>query len=527
MSKQLQKDISVSGQIDEAMVRQLAGQGIKTIINNRPDAEEGGQPGNTALQSVAESLGVKWVYLPLIAGQKPDPVLAQNYRKAIDEMPKPVHVFCRTGRRSEMIHQAAQNLTLQRPTPKSFDVVIVGAGTAGISVATSLLKRDAGLDIVLIDPSSTHDYQAAWTLVGAGEYAQNATRKPMAELIPKGVKWIAKAVTGFLPGENKVALEDGSTVGYDQLVVCPGLKLNWAAIEGLPEALGKNGVTSNYRYDLAPYTWELVQKIRGGRALFTQPAMPIKCAGAPQKAMYLSCSNWEEKGVLNNIDVEMYNAGGVVFGVPTFVPPLMEYIKRYNAKLNFMHNLVKVDGPSKTATFEVTAADGSKTVVERKFDMIHVVPPQVPPDFVANSPLANSAGWVDVDQHTMQHVKFANVFSLGDAGSMPNAKTTAAIRKQAPIVANNIVRMRKGMKPLAEYDGYGACPLTVEKGKVVLAEFSYGGKLAPTFPLNPAVPRRLNWMLKKHVFPALYWFGALKGHEWLTKCVTQADKAKA
>ena len=403
----------------------------------------------------------------------------------------------------------------------------VSAGTAGLSVAASLLKREAGLDIALIDPSPTYDYQAAWTLVGAGEYSQSATRKSMAELIPKGVKWIAKAVTGFLPNENMIALDDGSMVGYGQLVVCPGLKLNWEAIEGLPQALGKNGVTSNYRYDLAPYTWELVQKMRGGRALFTQPAMPIKCAGAPQKAMYLSCSNWEEKGVLNNIEVEMYNAGGVLFGVPTFVPPLMKYVERYKAKLNFMHNLIKVDGPGKTATFEVIAADGSKTQVERKFDMIHVVPPQVAPDFVANSPLANSAGWVDVDQHTMQHVKFANVFSLGDAGSMPNAKTTAAIRKQAPIVANNIVRMRKGMKPLAEYDGYGACPLTVEKGKVVLAEFSYGGKLASTFPLDPSVPQRFNWVLKKQVFPALYWFGTLKGREWLTHCAIQKEKEEA
>ena len=527
MSKKLGNEIFVSGQVNGAMIRQLAGQGIKTIVNNRPDAEEGDQPGNAALQSVAEELGVKWVYLPLIAGQKPDLVLAQNYRKVIEEMPRPVHVFCRTGRRSEMIHLAAQNLPLSSRGPKSFDVVIVGAGTAGISVATSLLKRVAGLDIAIIDPSQTHDYQAAWTLVGAGEYAQTATRKPMAELIPKGVTWIDKAVTGFLPEDNKVVLEDGSNFEYDQLVVCPGLKLDWEAIEGLPEALGTNGVTSNYRYDLAPYTWELVQKIRGGRALFTQPGMPIKCAGAPQKAMYLSCSNWEEKGVLNSIEVEMYNAGGVVFGVPVFVPPLMKYIERYRAKLNFMHNLVKVDGPGKTATFEVTAADGSKTRVERKFDMIHVVPPQVAPDFVAQSPLANSAGWVDVDQHTMQHVKFANVFSLGDAGSMPNAKTTAAIRKQAPILANNIVRVRKGLSPLGEYDGYGACPLTVEKGKVLLAEFSYGGKLAPTFPLNPSVPRRLNWILKKHVFPALYWFGALKGHEWLTRCATQEQKAKA
>lgn len=525
MNKQLEREISVSGQITEQTIKQLAAQGMKTIVNNRPDSEEAGQPSNAALQSVAEQLGMNWVFLPLIAGQKPDVLLAQNYRKEIDEMPKPIHVFCRTGRRSEMIHQAAQQFVPIGSSGKSFDVVIVGAGTAGISVATSLLKRDSGLDIVLVDPSPTHDYQAAWTLVGAGEYSQQATRKSMAELIPKGVKWISKAVTGFLPEHNKVMLDDGSALTYDQLVVCPGLKLNWAAIEGLPEALGKNGVTSNYRFDLAPYTWELVQKMRGGRAIFTQPAMPIKCAGAPQKAMYLSCSNWEEKGVLNNIQVEMYNAGAVVFGVPTFVPPLMEYIKRYNAQINFTHNLVKVDGASKIATFEVTAADGSKSRIERQFDMIHVVPPQVAPDFVANSPLANSAGWVDVDQHTMQHVKYANVFSLGDAGSMPNAKTTAAIRKQAPIVANNIVRVRKGMKPLGEYDGYGACPLTVEKGKVVLAEFSYGGKLAPTFPLNPAVPRRFNWMLKKYAFPALYWFGALKGHEWLTQCEKQKANA--
>ncbi|MDH4394125.1 MAG: FAD/NAD(P)-binding oxidoreductase [Limnobacter sp.] len=401
---------------------------------------------------------------------------------------------------------------------RAFDVVIIGAGTAGISVATSLLNRDSSLHIALVDPSSTHDYQAAWTLVGAGEYQQTQTRKPMAQVIPKGVDWIQKPVLSFQPDENKVTLADGVEVSYQQLVVCPGLKLNWDAIEGLSESLGKHGVTSNYRYDLAPYTWNLVRNMRSGRALFTQPAMPIKCAGAPQKAMYLSCSNWEEMGVLNGIEVEMYNAGAVVFGVPTFVPPLMEYIKRYRAKVNFVHNLIKIDGPAKLATFEVTAPDGSKSKVERGFDMIHVVPPQVAPEFVASSPLASATGWVDVNQHTMQHVRYSNVFSLGDAGSMPNAKTTAAIRKQAPIVANNLLRVRSGLAPLADYDGYGACPLTVEKGKVVLAEFSYGGKLAPTFPLNPAVPRRLNWMLKKHVFPALYWFGALKGREWLTRC---------
>lgn len=524
MSKQLGNQITASGQIDVEGIRQLAASGYKTIVNNRPDGEEAHQPSNAELQAVAEGLGLNWVYLPLTAGQQPDAQLSCDFREVMDKLPKPLHAFCRTGRRTEMIHQAANALPSVSWGSSVVDVVIVGAGTAGVSVATSLLNRDSSLNIVLVDPAQTHDYQAAWTLVGAGEFEAIHTRKPMADVIPKGVRWLAQAVASFQPDENQLTLADGSVLTYSQLVVCPGLKLNWGAIEGLTEALGSNGVTSNYRYDLAQYTWELVQKTRKGRALFTQPAMPIKCAGAPQKAMYLSCSNWEEKKVLKDVEVEMYNAGGVVFGVPTFVPPLMEYIKRYNAKVNFSHNLVKIDGPSKIATFEVTSADGQKQRIERSFDMIHVVPPQVAPDFVAQSPLANTAGWVDVDPHTLQHVRFPNVFSLGDAGSMPNAKTTAAIRKQAPIVASNLIRVRNRLAPLADYDGYGACPLTVEKGKVVLAEFSYGGKLAPTFPLNPAVPRRLNWMLKKHVFPALYWFGALKGREWLTACAKLDSK---
>ncbi|MCZ8014826.1 MAG: TIGR01244 family sulfur transferase [Limnobacter sp.] len=524
MSKQLDNQLTVSGQLDTEDIKRLAATGFKTIVNNRPDGEEANQPSNAQLQALAEGLGLNWVYLPLTAGQKPDANLAQSFRDVMDTLPRPAHVFCRTGRRSEMIHQAASALPAQTNGATHYDVVIVGAGTAGVSVATSILNRSTGLRIALVDPARTHDYQAAWTLVGAGEFEATQTRKPMVEVIPRGVNWLAKAVESFQPEHNQITLADGSKLAYDQLVVCPGLKLNWHAIEGLTEALGSNGVTSNYRYDLAQYTWELVQKTRKGRALFTQPAMPIKCAGAPQKAMYLSCSNWEEKKVLGNIEVEMYNAGAVVFGVPTFVPPLMEYIKRYNAQVNFSHNLVKIDGPSKTATFEVISPDGEKRRVERTFDMIHVVPPQVAPDFVAKSPLANAAGWVDVDQHTLQHVRYPNVFGLGDAGSMPNAKTTAAIRKQAPIVANNLIRVRQGLAPQADYDGYGACPLTVEKGKVVLAEFSYGGKLAPTFPLNPAVPRRLNWMLKKHVFPALYWFGALKGREWLTACAKLDSK---
>ncbi|WP_147465822.1 NAD(P)/FAD-dependent oxidoreductase, partial [Pseudomonas syringae] len=275
-----------------------------------------------------------------------------------------------------------------------------------------------------------------------------------------------------------------------------------------------------YRYDLAPYTWKLVQNLQQGRALFTQPPMPIKCAGAPQKAMYLSCDHWLKSGRLAQINTQFYNAGGVLFGVADYVPALMKYVERYAIDLKFSHRLVAVDGPGKRATFIRTQADGSSETVEQSFEMLHVVPPQIAPDFIRSSPLADAAGWVDVDPATLKHRQFANVHGLGDVTNPSNAKTAAAARKQAPVVANNVLVALGRRDGAAVYDGYGSCPLTVEKGRIVLAEFTYGGKVAPSFPrwlLEGRQPTRLAWWLKARVLPALYWHGMLKGREWLAK----------
>ena len=149
--------------------------------------------------------------------------------------------------------------------------------------------------------------------------------------------------------------------------------------------------------------------------------------------------------------------------------------------------------------------------------MLHVVPPQCAPDFIKQSPLANAEGWVEVDQTTLQHTRYADVFSLGDACSSPNAKTAAAVRKQIVVVAENLLAYRAGRSLPTRYDGYGSCPLTVEKGRIVLAEFGFGGKLLPSFPLDPAVPRLSSWILKKYILPSVYWDLMLKGREWLAR----------
>ncbi len=412
-----------------------------------------------------------------------------------------------------------QILAINR-TQLEYEVLIIGGGAAGIAAASSLLKRVPSLNIAIIDPADVHYYQPGWTLVGGGIFEVNATTRTMGELIPKGAHWLKTAVTAFEPERNAVILDSGRVVRYQQLVVCPGLQLNWHGIDGLFETLGRNGVTSNYRYDLAPYTWKLVRRMRKGRALFTQPPMPIKCAGAPQKAMYLSADHWRREGCLNKIDIQFCNAGNVLFGVLDYVPALMEYVQAYGIHLQFGYTLTAVDGLLKTATFSRTNAEGAKESVTMDFDMLHVVPPQTAPNFIRCSPLADVAGWIDVDPHTLRHKTYTNIFALGDAINTSNAKTVAAARKQAPVVAHNVLVEMGHLKEYAKYDGYGACPLTVERGKIVMAEFLYGGKVAPTLPtwlVDGTRPSRIAWLLKKHVLPLLYWEGMFKGREWLAQ----------
>ena len=542
--KALTPALSVSPQLNEADVAEAASAGFRAIIDNRPDGEEPGQPTAAEMSALATAHGLGFAHVPTVGGKISDEDVALMAH-ALADLEGPVLAYCRTGTRSTTLWALSQagaqtadaliataaaagyDLAALRPRlethvtaptgarPERADVVIVGGGSAGLATAASLLDRDRSLDIVVIEPRDTHDYQPGWTMVGGGVFDVKDTRRAEASVIPEGVRWIKGAVASFEPERNQVTLEDGSAVGYRALVVAPGNTLDWAAIDGLPETLGKNGVTSNYSYETAPYTWDLVQSLKGGTALFTQPPMPIKCAGAPQKAMYLSCDHWLRTGVLKDIDVQFHNAGAVLFGVKEFVPPLMEYVGRYGIDLQFESTLIAVNGPDSTASFREKAGE-----VTKAFDMIHVTPPQKAPAFLARSPLANEAGYVDVDQASLQHVRHANVFGLGDGGSTPNAKTMAAARKQAPVVAENLIAVLAGKAPTAVYDGYGSCPLTVERGRILLAEFGYGGKLLPSFPswiIEGTKPQRLSWLLKSEALPWIYWNGMLKGREWMAQ----------
>ena len=549
LAKAISPELSLSEQISVSDVKTIAELGFKSIICNRPDSEGSDQPTFEEIRSAAEILGLEVRYQPVTPGMVTDENV-KDFESALSELPRPALAYCRTGTRSATLWSlsqaskrtlpeivaAARNVGFdmsgvvrrlanggKTPTDAadaSFDVIIVGAGAAGIATASSLLKRKNDLEIGIIDPADIHYYQPGWTMVGGGIFEAKSTAKTMGSLIPKGVKWIKAAVAAFEPEKNVIILDGCRVVKYERLIVCPGLKLDWHGIEGLSETLGRNGVTSNYRYDLAPYTWDLVQNTKSGKVIFTQPPMPIKCAGAPQKAMYLSGDYWYRQGRINDIDIQFNNAGGVLFGVKEYVPALEKYVERYQATLNFFHNLVAVDGDAGKAWFDVTKPGEDPVRIETEFDMMHVCPPQTAPDFIKVSPLAEAGGWVDVEQTTLRHKSFDNIWALGDVTNAPNAKTAAAARKQAPVVAANVVADIQGKSAVASYDGYGSCPLTVERGKIVLAEFGYGGKLLPSFPgwlIDGSKPSRAAWFLKEKVLPPIYWNAMLRGHEWMAE----------
>jgi len=545
--RELTDDVSVAPQIALGDMAAIKAAGFASIISNRPDGEQAGQPSFADIKAAAEAAGLQAWHLPVVSGQITQADVAV-FGAALSSMPGPVLAFCKSGTRAAILwtrSQAGQRplaellartnaagydlaatvadmaetstRALAEPDIRS-DIVIVGAGSAGIAVAASLLACDGGLDITIIDPADVHYYQPGWTMVGGGVFNAEQTKRDMGPLIPDAVTWIKAAVAEFSPAFDAVILEDGRVVGYKRLIVCPGLELHWGGIAGLKDTLGRNGVTSNYLYDLAPYTWKLVQGLNKGRAIFTQPPMPIKCAGAPQKAMYLSGDAWFRRGVLKDIDIQFMNAGGALFDVKEYVTALMDYVAKYDATLNFFHTLTAVDGAAKTATFKVTKPDTDSKEVTVDFDMIHVCPPQRAPAFIRNSALVDAAGWVDVDQATLRHKTYTNIWSLGDVMNAPNAKTMAAARKQAPVVAVNVLADIAGKSAAAIYDGYGSCPLTVERGKIVLAEFGYGGVLLPSFPnwlIDGTKPSRLAWALKAQGLPQVYWHAMLKGREWM------------
>lgn len=410
---------------------------------------------------------------------------------------------------------------------KKYDLIIVGGGTGGIMIAAQMRKLKPQISIALIEPSEVHWYQPAWTLVGAGTYDFEKTKRPMKDQIPSGVAWIKDWVTEARPANKALVVKGGDELSYNYLVLSPGLIYKNELVPGLQEAIDKGTAISVYTDPQK--AWEKINHFKGGTALFTQPTTPIKCGGAPQKIMYLAESHFRKSGVRDNTKVVFATGGGVIFGVQPIKETLMKVNTRKGINLRFGHNLVKIDAENSIAWYklgdnqsefqpsgiEIKEEDG---LVGIRFDLLHTAPPSVAPEFLQNSGLLNAGGWIDVDIHSLQHNTYPEIFGIGDAAALPTAKTGAAIRKQIPVVADNLMKLMDG-KPADNkaYDGYSSCPLVTDYGKMVLAEFDYQNNFTPDPKLKQMLVFNSDkehwrlWMLKKYGLPYLYWNKMMKG----------------
>jgi len=338
-------------------------------------------------------------------------------------------------------------------------------------------------------------------------------------VVPSHITLRSENVASFSPESSSVITTSGNKVNYEILVVAAGLQINWGAISGLQQALAdpNSGVSSIYGYDTCDKTWDDIESIRTGKALFTQPAGVIKCAGAPQKIMWMAWDRFQRTKRGSNIEVEFWTGMPTMFSVPKYSEALNALRQERKIRGEFQHNLVSIDSSKRIATF--AKSDGTK--VETDYTTLHVTPSMGPLEFIKKSPLADAAGWVDVDKGSLRHNKeeYGNVFSLGDCSSLPTSKTAAAITGQAPVLAENVFSVFNSGKvnPAAVYDGYTSCPLLTGYGQLMLAEFVYGLKPKETFSSfwDQAKPNRAFYHLKKDFFPYVYgsrmingtWFG--------------------
>jgi sulfide:quinone oxidoreductase len=425
-----------------------------------------------------------------------------------------------------MIYLGACNFSNKTSSAKG-KVVIVGGGAAGLSMAAVLHRWIEDPDITLIDPSNRQYYQPGFTLIASGVYKPEEVWRDQETCIPANTKWIKESVISIDPEKNQVFTDTGKKIDYDFLVLTPGIQINWNLVEGISrESLGTGNAHSIYDFEGATKTWQALQKFSkaGGRGIFTDTYTKHKCGGAPKKINLLAEHLTRKEGTRDQFSFNYFSASGQLYDIPYFTPRLEEIYSERNINLNLNVRIKGIDTSAKKVFFEKHEKTDNQTSVsafEENYDFLHFTPPMSAPDFIKESGLSwtegklSAEGWVMTNKDTLVHEKYKNIVCLGDCAGIPTSKTSAAIRKQVPVAAKNLISLMEENEPAEIYDGYAACPIITEYGKVLLCEFNYRKEPQISFPfslLDMSKEQKAAWFLKVKILKPMYFEGMLNGY---------------
>ncbi|XP_051976157.1 sulfide:quinone oxidoreductase, mitochondrial-like [Xyrauchen texanus] len=421
----------------------------------------------------------------------PQLLLSRQYCKVISMIHSQIHTSCGLASKDH------------------YKVLVLGGGSGGIAMAARMKRKVGAENVAIVEPSEMHYYQPIWTLVGAGAKNVASSGRSTASVIPSGVMWVKSKVAEFDSQNNTVWMDSGKKISYDYLIVALGLELHYEKIKGLPEGFEHPKIGSNYSLQTVEKTWNALKNFKEGNAVFTFPNTPVKCGGAPQKIMYLSDAFLRKTGKRSKANIIFNTALPVLFGVKKYADALWEIVKSRDLNVNLRQNLIEVRGDKQEAVFENLDKPGETNVLE--YELLHVTPPMGPPPVLKGSSLEDAGGWLDINKDTLQHMKYSNVFGIGDCTNLPTSKTAAAVAAQSAVLDRTVSRILKKQKPDKIYNGYTSCPLVTSYNTVILAEFDYDGQPLETFPVDQSKESRIMYHMKADVMPHLYWHGLLKG----------------
>uniref|UniRef100_U5ER07 Sulfide:quinone oxidoreductase, mitochondrial n=1 Tax=Corethrella appendiculata TaxID=1370023 RepID=U5ER07_9DIPT len=391
-------------------------------------------------------------------------------------------------------------------------LLVVGGGAGGCAVAAKASNKLGEGKVIILEPADNHYYQPMFTMIGGGMKKLNESYRPMKLVLPALAKWLKDSAAKFEPENNCVYTKAGDKIEYEFLLIAVGLQLNYEKIPGLVEALSiPNGsVCSNYSPKYVERTYDALKAFKSGNLIFTFPNSPVKCPGAPQKILYIAEHYLRKSGKRKNANVVYNTSLAVLFGVKHYADALWKVVEKRGIKVNLRTNLIEVLPGKNQAVFENLDKPEEKTTMDYNF--LHVTPPMSSPNCLNEcKSLVTDTGFVNVDKDTLQHVKFENVFAIGDCSASPNSKTAASVAAQSQIVYQNMFAVMNGKKPYRVYDGYASCPLVTGYHSCILAEFDYNLKPLETFPIDQSKERISMFYMKKDIMPPLYWHLLLNG----------------